>query len=624
MGELRSVVVDTTESPAAQLKPVPIGAVRMTDEFWAARLRQMREVTLPSQYELMEETGRIDNFRRASGKIKGEFKGIYFNDSDVYKWIEGCAYSLAYERAPKIEEMADKVIDEIAAAQREDGYLNTFYTFEKGEERWSNLRDMHELYCAGHLFHAAVAYHRATGRRKLLDVAIRFADHIYETFGPDKRPGTPGHPQIEMALVELYRETGDRRYLELSQFFVDQRGRGVIGGSPYHIDHKPFRELDEVVGHAVRSIYLNCGAADIYMETGENALMETLERLWHNMTQRRMYVTGGVGARHQGEAFGGDYELPNEHAYAETCAAVANAMWNWRMLLASGEEKFADVMELTIYNGALSGISLDGKCYFYVNPLSDRGEHRRQRWFGCACCPPNIIRLIGAVPGEIYSTSQGGIWVHLYASNTAEISLDRNRIRLTQRTRYPWDGEVEITIEPESEPEFSLMLRVPGWCDGADISVNGQKIASDVQPGRYFELKRSWRKGDKVELSIPMRVQMLTAHPRVESSWNRIAFKRGPIIFCLEHEDNPGFDVWCAGIRVNSEPIAEFRPDLLGGVMTVKCDGIASEMGIWEDKLYLPIGSVSQTERPVRITAIPYYAWANRDPGPMTVWMNRA
>jgi len=624
VGELRSVVVDTTESPAAQLKPVPIGAVRMTDEFWAARLRQMREVTLPSQYELMEETGRIDNFRRASGKIKGEFKGIYFNDSDVYKWIEGCAYSLAYERAPKIEEMADKVIDEIAAAQREDGYLNTFYTFEKGEERWSNLRDMHELYCAGHLFHAAVAYHRATGRRKLLDVAIRFADHIYETFGPDKRPGTPGHPQIEMALVELYRETGDRRYLELSQFFVDQRGRGVIGGSPYHIDHKPFRELDEVVGHAVRSIYLNCGAADIYMETGENALMETLERLWHNMTQRRMYVTGGVGARHQGEAFGGDYELPNEHAYAETCAAVANAMWNWRMLLASGEEKFADVMELTIYNGALSGISLDGKCYFYVNPLSDRGEHRRQRWFGCACCPPNIIRLIGAVPGEIYSTSQGGIWVHLYASNTAEISLDRNRIRLTQRTRYPWDGEVEITIEPESEPEFSLMLRVPGWCDGADISVNGQKIASDVQPGRYFELKRSWRKGDKVELSIPMRVQMLTAHPRVESSWNRIAFKRGPIIFCLEHEDNPGFDVWCAGIRVNSEPIAEFRPDLLGGVMTVKCDGIASEMGIWEDKLYLPIGSVSQTERPVRITAIPYYAWANRDPGPMTVWMNRA
>ncbi len=623
MGEPRSVVVDTTESPAARLKPVPIGAVRMTDEFWATRLRQMREVTLPSQYELMEETGRIDNFRRASGKIKGEFKGIYFNDSDVYKWIEGCAYSLAYERDPKIEEMADKVIDEIAAAQGEDGYLNTFYTFEREKERWSNLRDMHELYCAGHLFHAAVAYHRATGRRKLLDVAIRFADHIYETFGPDKRPGTPGHPQIEMALVELYRETGDRRYLELSQFFVDQRGGGVIGGSPYHIDHKPFRELDEVVGHAVRSIYLNCGAADIYMETGENALMETLERLWHNMTQRRMYVTGGVGARHQGEAFGGDYELPNEHAYAETCAAVANAMWNWRMLLASGEERFADVMELAIYNGALSGISLDGKGYFYVNPLSDRGGHRRQRWFGCACCPPNIIRLIGALPGEIYSTSQGGIWVHLYASNTAEISLDRNRIRLTQRTRYPWDGEVEIEVEPDDEMEFSLMLRIPGWSDGADISVNGEKVASDVQPGRYLEIRRSWSKGDRVELTIPMKIQMLTAHPRVESSWNRIALKRGPIIFCLEHEDNPGFDVWCAGIRVNSEPIAEFRPDLLGGVMTVKCDGIASEMGIWEDKLYLPIGSVSETERPVRITAIPYYAWANRDPGPMTVWMNR-
>lgn len=624
MGKLRSFVVDTSKSPMARLKPTPIGAVRMTDEFWAPRLRQMREVTLPSQYELMEETGRIDNFRRASGKIKGEFKGIYFNDSDVYKWIEGCAYSLAYERGAKIEELADKVIDEIAAAQREDGYLNTFYTFESEKERWSNLRDMHELYCAGHLFHAAVAYHRATGKGKLLEVAIRFADHIYETFGPDKRPGTPGHPQIEMALVELYRETGDRRYLELSKFFLDQRGRGVIGGGPYHIDHKPFRELNEVVGHAVRSLYLNSGATDIFLETGEKALMEALQRLWHNMTGRRMYVTGGVGARYQGEAFGGDYELPNEHAYAETCAAVANEMWSWRMLLATGECRFADVMELPLYNGALSGISLDGKGYFYVNPLADRGGHRRQRWFGCACCPPNIIRLIGSVPGEIYSTSQGEIWVHLYASNTAEISLNGDRIRLTQRTGYPWDGDVEIKVESEGEIEFSLMLRIPGWSDGADVSVNGEKIASSLQPGRYFQLKRSWSKGDKVELSIPMKVQMLTAHPKVESDWGKIALKRGPILFCLEQVDNPGFDVWCVGIGLDSDPVSEFKPDLLGGVVTVECDGIASEMGIWEDRLYLPIGAVRQTERPVRITAIPYYAWANRDPGPMTVWVNRA
>lgn len=620
---MRSVVVDTSRSPRARLRPVPIGSVKLADRFWEPRLRQMREVTLPSQYEMLEETGRVDNFRRASGKIKGDFKGIYFNDSDVYKWIEGCAYCLAYERDPKVEELAEKVIDEIAAAQEEDGYLNTFFTFERAGERWSNLRDMHELYCAGHLFHAAVAYRRATGRDKLLGVAVRLADHIWEVFGPSGREGVPGHPQIEMALVELYRETGQGRYLELAKLFIDRRGRGLIGGSPYHIDHKPFRELDEVVGHAVRSLYLNCGAADLYMETGEEALMAALERMWRNMTGRRMYVTGGVGARYQGEAFGGDYELPNERAYAETCAAVANAMWNWRMLLATGEARFADTLELALYNGALAGISLDGKLYFYVNPLADRGGHRRQRWFSCACCPPNIARLISSVPGMVYSVSEEGIWVHLYAEGEGRIELNGSTILLRQLTDYPWEGDVRIAVEPPEEMEFSLMLRVPGWCGGATVAVNGDTVEEGAEPGRYLRLKRRWKPGDEVEISIGMDVELLTAHPRVEGSWGRAAIKRGPIVYCLEQADNPGFDVWCAYIDLSSTPSAGFRPDLFGGVVTVEQAGKAAEMKLWEgDRLYAPIRAVFEGMRPVRLTAIPYFAWANREPGPMTVWVN--
>ena len=615
----RSVVVDTTKSPNAKLRPVPISTVKMEDGFWEPRLRLMRDVTLPSQYDIIEETGRLDNFRRASGKIEGDFKGAYFNDSDVYKWLEGVCLALAYHRDPNLESLADKTIAEIAAAQDEDGYLDTFFTFERKEERWENLRDMHELYCAGHLFHAAVAHHRATGKRTLLNVAVRLADHLCSVFGPEGRPGTPGHPEPEMALVELYRETGEIRYLELARFFLDQRGRGVIGGSPYHIDHRPFRELEEVVGHAVRSLYLNGGATDIYMETGDETVMAALERLWRNMAERRMYVTGGVGARHSGEAFGDDYELPNLRAYAETCAAVANVFWNWRMLLAKAEARFADLVELALYNGALSGISLDGKGYFYVNPLSDRGRTRRQPWFDCACCPTNIVRLIGYVPGYIYTTSEEGIWVHLYASNTAEVVLKGKKIRITQRTDYPWEGDVEVRIEPEDEEEFSLFLRIPGWCEGADISVGGE-VASGVGPG-YFEVRRRWRKGDRVELSMPMRPELLTSHPWVESNTGKVAIRRGPIVYCLEQADNPAADVWDIEVNPDAPLRAEFRSDLLGGVVVVEGEAMARDTGVWKGKLYQPLKAASASRRPAKFVAIPYYAWANREPGPMAVWV---
>ncbi|MEM2374166.1 MAG: glycoside hydrolase family 127 protein, partial [Thermoproteota archaeon] len=388
-----TIVVDTSKSPYARLVPVSLEAVKLQDKFWSPRLEKLRTITIPVQYKLLEDTGRLFNFRRAAGKVEGDFKGLVFNDSDIYKWVEAASFILTEKFDKEIYDLVEKVVDEIASAQDEDGYVNTFFSRERRNQRWTNLRDMHELYCAGHLIQAAIALFRATGNSKLLKIATRFADHIVKTFSSGGRLGVPGHPEVEMALIELYRETGNKSYLDVAKIFIDNRGRGIIGGSQYHVDHKPFRELSEIVGHAVRALYLNCGVADLYMETGDLELWNALNRLWDNMVNRKMYVTGGLGSRHDGEAFGFDYELPNVQAYSETCAAIASFMWNWRMFLASGEAKYVDIMELTLYNAILAGISLDGKEYFYVNPLADRGKHRRQAWFECACCPPNIARL---------------------------------------------------------------------------------------------------------------------------------------------------------------------------------------------------------------------------------------
>jgi len=364
----RSFVIDTTKSPYAKLKTIPISSVKVSG-FWGKRIKILHDVTLPEQYRLLEETQRLYNFRRAAGKVKGDYYGFFFNDTDVYKWQEAVSFSFAsYGRDENLEKILDQTIKEVAEAQDEDGYLDTYFTFERKKDRWTNLKDMHELYCAGHLIQAGIAHHRTTVKDTLLNIAKRFADHIDNVFGPGKKEGTCGHPEIEMALVELYRETGDKRYLNLVKFFIDERGKGLIGGETYHIDHKLFRELTEIVGHAVRALYLNCGATDLYLETGEKELMESLERLWKNFVERKMYITGGAGARHEGEAFGEEYELPNDTAYAETCAAIGSFMWNFRMLLAKGEGRFSDIMEQTLYNGLLSGISLNGKEYFYVNP----------------------------------------------------------------------------------------------------------------------------------------------------------------------------------------------------------------------------------------------------------------
>lgn len=616
-----TVVVNVGNAPHKSLSPVPIENVRLNDAFWAPRLRALVEVTIPSQYKLLEETGRLDNFRRAAGKAEGPFKGLVFNDSDVYKWIEAASFALAYERRVDVERLVDKVVREVVEAQDADGYLNTYFTFERKKDRWSNLRDLHEMYCAGHLFQAAIARHRAIGKKDLLDTAVKLADHIYEVFGPSRRESVDGHPEVEMALVELYRETGKREYLELAQIFIERRGRGLIGGSPYHLDHTPFKQMQELVGHAVRALYLCCGAADVYMENGDPGLRVTLERLWCDLTERKMYVTGGVGSRHEGEAIGEAYELPNERAYAETCAAVANVMWNWRMLLMSGEARFADVMELALYNGALAGISLSGDHYFYVNPLADRGKHRRQRWFECACCPPNIARLIAYVPGMIYTTSKQGIWVHLYAASTARIEMREGSVELIQRTEYPWNGLIEIEVKPQKIDDFSIFIRIPSWAYSVKVEVNGEKINS-VHPGSYAKIQRRWREGDLVRIKFDMGPMLLESHPHVICNTGRVALRYGPLIYCLEQVDNPGHDVWDLAVIPDTLK-AEYRADLLGGVTVVKGKAYATDASAWKGKLYARLSEVKASRWETDFTAIPYYAWANREPGSMIVWVRK-
>jgi len=619
-------VVDTTASPHARLRPVPLGAVRLSDAFWEPRRRINREVTLASQYRRCEATGRIDNFRRAAGKIQRPFQGRYYNDSDVYKWLEACAFALADGPDPEVERMMEAVVREIADAQEPDGYLNTYFTFELAAERFSNLKDKHELYCAGHLIQAAVAHHRATGRATLLDVAVRYADHLCAVFGPDGRVGTCGHQEIELALVELYRHTRERRYLEQARLFIDRRGQQppVIGGSPYHQDHTPFRELSEVVGHAVRMVYYCCGAADVVLESDESEYRAALERLWSSMVHRRMYVTGGIGSRYEGEAFGEDYELPNDRAYAESCAAIGSAMWNWRMLQLTGEARFADVLENALYNGMLPGLSLDGEQYFYQNPLSDTGKHRRTPWFECSCCPPNIARVLASLPAYFYSTSESGLWLHLYGESRVEARVGDDVIALRQSTRYPWDGDVLLTVEQAPDAARSLFLRIPGWSSGALLSVNGEAVHLAAGPGEYAEVRRPWRAGDEVRLHLPMPVVHVTCHPHVISNAGRVALRRGPLIYCVEQVDVAA-DPRDLLLAPDATLTATWEPNLLGGVVTLH--GIAQVQPPaveWTQALYACEPASRPTATPVELIAVPYYAWANRTPGGMAVWLRVA
>jgi DUF1680 family protein len=622
----RSVVVDLVQSPHARQRPLDLAAVRLDDPVWAPRQSTNRSVTLPTQLELLEQTGRLDNFRKAAGALGGPYEGLYFNDSDVYKWLEAAAWALATDPDSSLDAEVDRVIEIVAAAQQADGYLDTYYIVGDPARRWTELERTHELYCAGHLIQAAVAHHRATGKSSLLTVARRFADLICDVLGPaesGKQPGTDGHPEIEMALVELARETGERRYLAQAQYLLDARGHGLAGGSSYSQDHAPFRELNSAIGHAVRFLYLAAGAADIYAETGEAALLETLKRLWENMVTRRMYVTGGLGARYEGESFGEDFELPNARAYTETCAAIGSVMWNWRMLLLTGEAKYADLMEWTLYNAFLPGLSVDGQAYFYVNPLADEGSHRRQPWFACACCPPNIARAIASIGGYVYTTAGTDIFLHLYAQGAAEISLADGRVvRLRQETRFPWDGEIAISVE--SDAEFGINLRIPGWCEqGARVEVNGAPAGEAMRPGEYVRLHRHWRGGEVVRLSLPMPVRLLESHPRVTENWGRVAIARGPLVYCVEQADHPGVDLNGLHLRRDLEFSPDRPPGDLGdGVSLVADAAVRVEDPIWQSTLHRTVTADGDPEyAATQMRAIPYHLWANREAGAMRVWL---
>lgn len=622
MNKTYTYITRCEKSPAAVFRPLSLEQVRI-EGYLARYLKRALEVTIPAQYDLLESTGRIDNFRRASGKMKKDFQGYFFNDSDVYKWVEGCSYALLYAEPAlreKLEKLLNNVIDEIIAAQDENGYLNTYFTFERAKDRWTDLANMHELYCAGHLIQAAIAHHRVTGKRKLFDTALKLANHIENVFGFGKKRGTCGHPEIEMALIELFRETGDLEFLNLANYFIAERGHGFAGGKEYTIDHRPFLELTEVTGHAVRMLYLCCGATDFYLETSNKDFLRTLTNLWENMMTKKVYITGGVGSRYEGEAFGEEYELPNRRAYAETCASIASFMWNWRMLLATGEAKFADAMEQVLYNGLLSGISTDGVHYFYVNPLEDLGRHRRKDWFNCACCPTNLARFLPSLPGYIYTVSNDSVWLHIYEQSACEFFLKGKRVKISQQTDYPFDGHVEITLECEEPVHFDLMLRIPAWAHEAFIEVNGTPENVSLNKG-YARVTRLWSGANVVSLFIPFNVRFMKSHPYVRENVGKVAVMRGPILFCGEKVDNPSIDVWTFAVDpVGVCDVYTAFDSILGRTLFIKVKGAEGKK---VSSLYEPY-SKRKVLKSGEIVLVPYHLWANREQGPMVVWLNVA
>lgn len=633
-------------------------SVKITDQFWRNYIELVKNEVIPYQWKAIndevpgaERSHAIENFRIAAGEAEGDFYGFVFQDSDVYKWLEAVAYILEDEENPELEKRADAVIDLIGRAQEEDGYLNTYYQIRKPDERWTNLRDDHELYCAGHLIEAAVAYYNTTGKRKLLDIACKFADYIYTVFGTEegKIPGYPGHQEIELALVKLYEVTKDEKYLELSKFFIDQRGeephyfdiekekRGEKGpywytyGYKYSQSHVPVREQDVAVGHSVRAVYMYTAMADLAKKLGDESLKEACERLWENVTQKQMYITAGIGSSEYGESFTFDYDLPNDTSYTETCASIGLVFWARKMLDLEIHSKYADVMERALFNGTISGMQLDGKSFFYVNPLEVypkavelRGDKRhvksvRQSWFPCACCPPNLARLVASISKYIYSNTDEEIFVHLYIGNDSTFRLGENTVHLTQKTNYPWDGDVEISVNPENETDFTVSLRMPGWCKDIEVKVNGETVdvANHVKNG-YLQLARLWKQGDIIQISFSMPVERIRSNPQVRENIGKVAIQRGPVVYCLEEVDN-GANLPGIYLPKDAELHAEFDPELLGGVVVITGEAYRINEENWDDGLY----SDKDLEMlPIKIKAVPYYAWCNREPGEMLVWIN--
>jgi DUF1680 family protein len=625
------------------VKPVPFTAVHFNDGFWAPRIEINRTVTIPFAFQKDEETGRLDNFIRAAEALRGEPHdtkppGYPFDDTDVYKVIEGAAYTLSVTPDPKLEAYVDGLIEKVGAAQEKDGYLYSARTISpdkphawSGTKRWELEKvDSHELYDLGHLYEAAVAYYQATGKRSLLDIALRTADLLVQTFGPGKQSIWPGHQITEMGLAKLYRVTGDERYLALAKFMLDQRGPDGTRGSgrEYNQSHMKVVDQSEAVGHAVRATYMYSGMADVAALTGDSSYVNAIDRLWDNVVDKKLYVTGGIGARASGEAFGPNYELPNMTAYNETCAAVGNDYWNHRLFLLHGDAKYIDVMERTLYNGLISGVSLDGKSFFYPNPLESSGQHKRSPWFGVACCPGNITRFLASVPGYCYAQQGDTVYVNLYVASSADIKMDGGRaVKLAQETSYPWDGAIKLTVTPASPGRFAINVRIPGWArnevlpgdlyrflDKVEqkpvVQVNGKAVPLTLDKG-YVTLDREWKSGDVIQVMLPMPVRRIVANQQVEADKGRVALQRGPIVYCAEWPDNPNGRVRNLMLADDAKLSAEFKPDLLNGVAVVK--GSAAALAYQKD------GTVAKTAQ--QLTAIPYCVWANRGPGEMIVWI---
>lgn len=592
---------DIKEQPLKMIEQIDFSHVKINDNFWSPRLSKHVSATLPVCIDQIEnQTGRIRNFENAA-KGEGEHSGIFFDDSDVYKALEGMAYSLINNPDPELEKKADEWIDKFAAAQQPDGYINTFYTLTGLDKRWTNM-DKHEMYCAGHMIEAGVAYYQATGKRKLLDVCIRMTDHMMSQFGPGKRHWVPGHEEIELALVKLYQTTQEQKYLDFAYWLLEERGHGhgTMGDEGkwdpvYYQDIVPVRRLTDISGHAVRCMYLYCGMADVAALKNDTGYIAAMDRLWDDVVHRNMYITGGIGSSRDNEGFTEDYDLPNLDAYCETCASVGMVLWNQRMNQLTGDSKYIDVLERSLYNGALAGISLGGDRFFYVNPLESKGDHHRQEWYGCACCPSQLSRFLPSIGNYIYASSDDALWVNLYIGNTGQIRIGETDILLTQETDYPWDGSVKLTISTSQPLEKEIRLRIPNWCKTYDLSINGKRI--NVSEEKGYAVIKDWKSQDVIALDMDMPVEIVAADPHVKENFGKRVIQRGPLVYCMEEIDNP---VYFDQIQLSPSTTFQtaFASDILNGIKTIKTNGRAQSA-----------------------TFIPYYAWDNRKAGKMRVWI---
>ncbi len=616
-------IIYLDHSPHAVMHPVPVRAVKLGAGFWQDRRRVNVERSIPSMEELLEAHGIMNNFRRLSGRKEAARQGPLYTDSDLYKWMEAVAFVLQSGDNPQLRSALDALIDDVRAAQEPSGYLNTNYVGDKVPLRFTEMYRSHELYCLGHLLQAGIAYYRAIGDRKLLDIGIRFVDYLVANFGPDKRPLLTGHPELEMALVELYRTTGNRAYLNLAGYLLSgvetERLHLKPSQTAYMFSGVPFTSRTFFEGHAVRAMYAASGATDYYMETGDPQYRKTLDTLWADLTHRKMYITGGVGSRADGEAFGEPYELPNAQAYTESCAAIGNMMWNFRMLATTGESRFADVMERALYNGIDSGMSLSGNLYCYRNPLASDGEKIRNEWYDTTCCPPNLERVLASLPGYFYATAINGkdaLYVNFYHDS----ELDWQGMKVVQKTEYPWAGDVQFTVTPASARESTIYLRIPAWSAESSVSLNGAEIPG--QAGHYLALRRAWKAGDQFTLHLDMAPRVIAANPRISEDTGKLAVQRGPLVYCLEQPDQTARIPDLVLTTPDGAFQTEFRKDLFGGVVVLKHPGAAYQKPLDREPLYETLDQARERKvKAAELTFIPYYAWANREQSAMEVWV---